>query len=131
MKKPEILESDPVLRLIYAFNNFAKNNPAWEDESTVSRKNRNIERKLTGEAMANDYFTYGKRFYAVNYEMQENGMIECEIQEYDKFYEMADEFLCMRFAFNPTTRLLERLDSVVRIPNLIRDDKYQKILNVA
>ena len=131
MKKPEILESDPVLRLIYTFNEYAKKNPSWQEESVVSKKNRKIEKKLIGEVTANDYFVHAKRFYAVNYEMQDTGIIECEIQEYDSFYELADDYMSMRFAFNPATRLLERLDSVVRIPNLIHKEEYQKRLNVA
>jgi len=119
VNESRIFNDDPTMRLICAFNDYTVKNPSWEQDSVNSRKNRQIRENTvkTHDISADYYFSYNCKLYAASCEKQENGLIECEIQEYNKYYDFADSYISVRFAFNPNTRLLERLEEAVHLPN--------------
>ena len=121
MNESGVFNDDPTMRLICAFNDYAIKNPNWEQDSNFSRNNRQIRESMVREhnISADHYFNFNCKLYATNHEIKDNGLIECEIQEYSKYYDIADSYISVRFLFNPNTRLLERLDEAIKIPNVL------------
>ncbi len=109
------LEQDSTLRLIYAFNYYMSINESWEEESKVTEHNREIVKRM-GIDLADDYFAFENRFYALNYSIGENSIIYCEIREYDNFYDMTKTINIMTFEFSTETKelniLSEKTESV-------------------
>lgn len=128
-KKKNLLEQNSTLRLIYAFNYFTDLNTTWVEESNVTMRNREISEKM-GVSVDDAYFIFGNRFYSINYHRSGDDVIECEVNEYDNFYDFATTILTMSFDFTISTKKISILEEVIK-EVAKRDGEHQKIMLAA
>ncbi len=118
-------EMDDTLRLIFAFYSFMSNNSNWILESKYSKQNRKIMKEL-GMDEADYYFLLRNRFYSFTINRIDEDTIECKIEEYDTFYDLASEHLSMQFSYHIPSKSIVILESGKIITGKM-EKQYRKI----
>ena len=127
-KTSKILAQDSTLRLMYAFHHFVATNKTWESDSSATKKNREISSKL-GYDLDDEYFLFNGNFYSFNYTKRDEDAIECEIREYNRAYELADEMTSLSFDYVISTQeIINVSEQKVSIGVTISSQQPQKVI---
>ena len=127
--KKNVLEQDSTLRLIYAFNYYTSINENWEEDSNITAHNREIIKSM-GFDGADAYFIFANRFYAINYQKENEQIIHCELKEYDNFYDLAQHVLTMKFDYAIDSKELKIIEEKnKKVGN--SKEQYQKVRKAA
>ncbi len=91
--REKVLNRDPVMRMVLAFNNFIKQNSDWTNR---------IENVITNQFKGlSDYdFEYDKRLYSFYYQYINDKVVKCCVREYQTFYDNAKSFEYILFDYN-------------------------------
>lgn len=126
-KRTRFFKMDDTLRMIFAFYSCISNNPNWVLESEFSKQNRKIAKDILSiEDMADYYFLLQGKFYGFVVEKVDEETILCQMDEYETFYDLADEHLSMQFSYHLPSKTIIDLQEIQRISNG-KDKKKQKV----
>ncbi len=115
MRGIEQFEYDDTLRLLYAFQTCIEDNTKWQEESRHTKHNRELAKKIMPkETFADYYFLIKNRFYACNVE-QSGNCINCQMEEYDTFYDLTNQHLQLLFSYDLKQTAIIQLGQVHHI----------------
>ncbi len=109
-------QMDDTLRFIFAFYSCMSNNPNWIKESEFSRHNRELAKEILPiDNMADYYFLLQGRFYGFTVDKLDEETINCKMEEYDTFYDMASTHLSMKFSYHIPSKMITELGEVEKV----------------
>lgn len=126
-KCSKIYQMDDTLRLLFAFYSCISDNPNWILESSFSRQNHKIEKKIYPALKFSDYyFTLNDYFYGFTFEREGEESIFCTIDEYNTFYDFEEGHVSMDFTYHIPSKTIVNLGEVKRIQEE-EEKQYKKV----